>query len=218
MAVFHQQRIGDLRVHICLRFVVIRRIGRLRASRGTMPHVGILQAYERKHPFAILFCRHVDWSPIRRSTQNSRGCSSRVQISAAEGEKRRPIRPRCVSPRVLTKRNVTLDETCLDGRKRRRTEILLAEKFVDGPGTHRREKHAFRVNPSVAIGRSAANEDGPWSAQGDQFVRVDWKIAGSQRSRILQEIAGHPVILLGSGNVAHLFPKDVPVELRPCFA
>ncbi len=95
---------------------------------------------------------------------------------------------------------------------------FLPEKSVDRSGTRRREEHAFRVDPAIAFDSAAADEYGPGRAQSDQLVGVDGKIAGRERSGIFQEIAGHPVILLRPGNIAHLLAKDVPVELRACFA
>jgi hypothetical protein len=53
---------------------------------------------------------------------------------------------------------------------------LSCQQLVDRTGGNGGEKHAFGVGPTVAFCRAAADEDGSWSAERDQFMRLDGKI------------------------------------------
>src|ERR1700728_5246609 len=49
-------------------------------------------------------------------------------------------------------------------------------------------------------------------------MSVNGKIGDSERAIVLEEVAGHPVILAGAGDVANLLAKDVPVAFGAGFA
>ena len=123
-----------------------------------------------------------------------------------------------MSARVLAKRDVAIDERHLDGRKRRRTQILLPEKSVDRSSTRSREEHAFRIDPPIAVDSAAADEYGPGATNAINSSASTGRSPGVNGPRILQKIARHPVIFLSPGNIADLLSKDVAVELRACFA
>ena len=52
---------------------------------------------------------------------------------------------------VLPERDVAIDQRCFDRGKFRGPHIFLAQKLVDRPRAGRRQKHAFRIHPAVAI-------------------------------------------------------------------
>src|SRR5204862_2719960 len=52
-------------------------------------------------------------------------------------------------------------------------------------------------------------------AQGDQLVGVDGEVAGGERAAVLDEIAGHPVVYAGPGEVLDPLAEVSTVQLRP---
>ena len=47
---------------------------------------------------------------------------------------------------------------------------------------------------------------------------IHGQVAGRQRTGVLEEVAGHPVELIGGRDIAYLLAEDVPVELGAAFA
>ena len=116
---------------------------------------------------------------------------------------------------MLAKRYITIDKRRLHRREGRRSHILLAQQLVDRPSRRGSQEHPVGVDPAVAFGSSTTDEDRTWSAEGDQFIGIDGKIIGMLWTGIFEEIAGHPVVLLGSGYVFQHFAPVAAIERRP---
>src|SRR5437660_1090276 len=113
---------------------------------------------------------------------------------------------------------------------RRGLVVVLAVVAVIGPPRDFWYMRQFpgwgRYGPGVdplALGprarrRPVADEDGPGRAEGDQLVGVDRQVAGSQRAAVLEEVAGHPVILARAGEVLHELAEGAAVQLGPPLA
>src|SRR5260370_21721379 len=120
---------------------------------------------------------------------------------------------------VLAKSYVTVSQRSLDGRKLAGPQILAAQKPVNGPGAHCSYEHALAVHPSIAFaGGATADEHGTRRTQGDQFMRVHRQIVPGQRAGVLEEVAGHPVILARTGDVLNDLAPIAAVELVAAFS
>jgi hypothetical protein len=122
-----------------------------------------------------------------------------------------------MSAAVLAESNVTVYQGCLNGRKLRRPQIFPAQQPVHGPGADCGQEHALRIHPAVSLGRAAADEHGTRSTQRDQFVRIHGQIVGGQRTAVLDEVTGHPVVL-AAREIFQLLAKVAPVKLSAAFA
>ena len=100
-----------------------------------------------------------------------------LKYRLASLNKRRPIRTRCVSPAMLSPRNVAVNQCGFDWWKLVGAEIFFAEQLVHRPGRRRRHEHPFLINPlAFDFRRSGADEDGPRGAECDQFMSVNRQI------------------------------------------
>src|SRR5262252_3755942 len=105
-----------------------------------------------------------------------------------------------MTTRVLTKRDFAIDERCFHGRKLGCAQIFLAKQFVDRAGANPAKEHSLCVDPAAFdLLRAAADEDWPWRAESNEFMRVDGQIVLRERSRIFQKISRHPMVF-GSGS------------------
>src|SRR6185437_6470551 len=74
------------------------------------------------------------------------------------------------------------------------------------------------------FGNAVADEGGAGGAEGDQLVGVDGKVAGVLAAEggvagaVLEEVAGHPVILAAAGEVLDGFAPVAAVEFGAAFA
>ena len=130
--------------------------------------------------------------------------------------------PGVLPARVLSERNVPLNQRSFNGRKDRRFQIFFAQQPVHWPCPDSRKEHALRVDPRVStrvailvqpVG-SAGDKDRPGCAQRNQLVIVDWQVPYTERPGVFHEIPRHPVKLIGRGHIAYLLAIDVPVEFR----
>ena len=119
---------------------------------------------------------------------------------------------------VLAESDISLDKCGFDGRKPGGSQVLLSQQFVHRTGGYGGEEHAFGVGPSVAVGGSGADEHRARRAERNQLVRIHRHIARVQRSGVLQEIAGHPMVFIGRGDVLHRFSKIAAVQLQAALA
>ena len=77
---------------------------------------------------------------------------------------------------------------------------------------------------SPRLGHAVADERQPRRAERDQLVRVDRNVAGvlaaerGLRRAVLQEVAGHPVVLAGAGEVLDGFAEIAAMQLGAALA
>jgi hypothetical protein len=146
-----------------------------------------------------------------------------ADVAGGEGEEGGPVGGRSVAGAVLAESDVAVDEWSFDGRELGGADDgelaafdgadgLFAEEFVDGAGGYCGEEGAFGVDPAVALGGAAADEDGARSAEGDKFVGVDGEVFGIERAVVLDEIAREPVVFAGASEIAHLLAEIAAVE------
>src|SRR5882724_7690456 len=106
-----------------------------------------------------------------------------------------------MSASMLPKCHVAVDQRRLGRRKLRSAHVLFAEKFVDGAGSSGSQEHALGIHPTIALRSAAADEDRPRRAQRNQLVRIHRKIVPCEWTGVLEEVAGHRVILARSSHV-----------------
>src|SRR6266436_6316945 len=120
---------------------------------------------------------------------------------------------------MLAEGDLAVDERRLNWRELRGSHVFFTKEPVDRPCRGSRHETAFRIDPSVAFACGAtANKDRTRSAERDQLMRIDRKVAPVQRPRVFEEVAGHPVILAGTGHVLDNFSPIAPMQLGPPFA
>src|SRR5215472_13911753 len=120
---------------------------------------------------------------------------------------------------VLPESNVAIDLWRFDGWKFGCAEILLAEELIHGPGADSAQKHAFGVDPATFhLLRTAADENGPRCAESDELMSIHRQIVRSQRTSILEEVSGHPMISTAGGEILDLFAEFAAKNLGPAFA
>src|SRR5579862_2541126 len=117
-----------------------------------------------------------------------------LDVSVRKLQKCGPIRRVGVAATVLAKGDIAVKKRRFDWRKFGGSHILFSEKFIDRAGGGGGHKRAFGIDPGVAVGRTAADEDGTGSAQRDQLVRIHWQIIPMQRAGVFDEVARHPMI------------------------
>src|SRR5207249_5778759 len=80
-------------------------------------------------------------------------------------------------------------------------------------------KHSLRVDPAAFnLERAGADENGTRRAQRDELVGIDGQVVRGQRSRILDEVARHPMVLAGAGDVLDELSEVPAVQLGPALA
>ena len=133
---------------------------------------------------------------------------------------------------VLPPRELAIEQADVDRAassrcgSRRDAEILGAEQAEHRLRRDRRHETALMVEPlRVALFRHAVADEGQARrAQRDQFVRVDRQIAGGLAAErrfggaVLQEVAGHPVILARAGEVLDRLAPIAAMQLGAAFA
>ena len=143
-----------------------------------------------------------------------------------------PIGAVGVSAVVLAPGKFAIEQAHFDGRHFcgaivvGNAQVLCAEKFEHGTGSHGGHEAAFLVEPlGIALLRDAVADEGQARrAQGDEFVRVDGQVAGvlaakgTFGSTILEKVAGHPVVFAGAGEVFDSFAKIAAMEFGAAFA
>ena len=108
----------------------------------------------------------------------------------------------------------------------RPAEVLGAEQSEDrlrGDGSH---EAALMVEPLrvALLGHAVAHERQARCAEREQLVRVDGKVAGvlaaerRLRRAVLEEVAGHPVVLAGTGEALDGLAPVAAVQLCAAFA
>ena len=105
-------------------------------------------------------------------------------------------------------------------------DVARAEQTEDRAGRDGGHVAALLVEPvGVALFRDAVADEGrPRRAERDELVRIDRKIVGVFAAEggfgraVLEEIAGHPVIFAGAGEVFHGFAEIATVRLGAAFA
>src|SRR5262245_22477046 len=126
-----------------------------------------------------------------------------------------PIRSVGMAAVVLPPGKLTVEQAHVDVRHFldsvivRTAEVLRAEQSEHGlRGDGRHEATLMVEPPRVALfGYTVADECRPWRAERDQFMCVNRKIAAVPATEarldraILQEVAGHPVVLATAGEV-----------------
>ena len=124
-----------------------------------------------------------------------------------------------MSPAVLSECNVAVDQSSLHRWQLCCSEILLAKQTINRSGCGRGHKHALGIHPlAFNFGGAGADEHGTRSAQRDQLMRIHGQVVGRQRARILQKVAGHPMIFACSRKVLNQLTKIATVELRTALA
>ena len=133
---------------------------------------------------------------------------------------------------VLAPGELAVEQARVDGRHLRHpvvlghAEVARPEQPEDRAGRHRGHVAALLVEPvGVALLRDAvADEGGARRAEGDQLVRIDREVArvlAAERrlgGAVLQEVAGHPVVLAGAGEVLDRLAEVAAVQLGAAFA
>ncbi len=119
---------------------------------------------------------------------------------------------------VLAEGQVAFDEWGFDCGEGCGAEAFFAEKGVDRAGGGGGHEHALGVSPAVAFGGSTADEDGAGGAEGDELVGVDREVFPLQGAGVLEEVAGHPVVLVGGGYVFDDLAPVAAVELCAALA
>src|SRR5580704_2055580 len=141
-----------------------------------------------------------------------------AQIALCERDESGPVGAGRVSAGVLAESYVAIDKRGFDRGEFAGSHILFAEEFVDRARAGSGEEHAFGIDPSIAFGRARADEDGARRAESYQFVGIDRQIVPVERASVLEEVARHPVIFVGSGNVLDEFTPVAAMQLQATFA
>jgi hypothetical protein len=108
----------------------------------------------------------------------------------------------------------------------RRRQPPGAEQTEHWSGGDRGHVAALLIQPPriALLGDAVADEGRPRRAQGDQLVRVDGQVTGSPaaqtrlRRAVLQEVAGHPVVLPRSGQALDCLAEVAPEQRRAALA
>jgi len=108
----------------------------------------------------------------------------------------------------------------------RDSEILRAEQTEYGPRGHGRHVAALVVQPlRIALLRDAVADEGrPRGTQRYQLIGIHRQVAGilapkrSLNRTVFEEVAGHPVILTGVGEILKLLSEVAPVRFGAAFA
>ena len=120
---------------------------------------------------------------------------------------------------MLPERDLAVDERRFNCGKLCRSHVLFAEKAIDRPCPSSRHETPFCIDPSVAFGGgSRADKYRTRCAKGDQLVGIDRQVAPIQRTGVFEEVASHPMILTGTGNVLDKFAEIAAVEFGAAFA
>ena len=137
------------------------------------------------------------------------GRRSVAEQSVRPGDEEAHVGAVLVSTVVLAPRELAVEQAGLHGRHLRHAVVLgdarvpRPEQAEDRAGRHRGHVAALLIEPvGVALlGDAVADEGRARRAQGDELVRVDRNVAGvlAPEGRlggaVLQEVAGHPVVL-----------------------
>ena len=101
---------------------------------------------------------------------------------------------------------------------------FLPKQPVDLAGVNLSYKLSHRVGPAVArfaglihVGQPRSHKHRTRRAKRDQLIVIDGQVSRSQRSRILHQVAAHPVVELRL-DMAQRFPINMPVKLGPALA
>ena len=108
----------------------------------------------------------------------------------------------------------------------RGAEVLRAEQTKHAARGDGRHVAALMIEPSRVslFGNAVADKNGSRRAQRDELVRVHRNVAripaaeGCGGGAVLQEIAGHPMVFAGAGQVLDRFAPIAPMELGAAFA
>ena len=121
---------------------------------------------------------------------------------------------------MLAEGDVAVDERGFDGREFASVpRSFLAEEFVDRAGARAaRNMPLASTQPSPSVAPPLM-KTGRGAHKSDEFVRSRRADRlGVERAVVLEEVAGHPVVFAGAGDVFHLFAAIAAIDFRAAFA
>ena len=142
------------------------------------------------------------------------------------------VRAVLVSTVMLSPRQLTIKKTDVDSRHLRHAivvrvaKVLDAEQAEDGPGCDRCHIAALVIEPvRVTLLRDAVADEHPSRCdERNELMRIDGDVIRGLRAEglfggaVFQEVAGHPVILAGAGEVLDRLAEVATMQLGATLA